>query len=188
MFPYLAKENQFPSFVAISHYCLQLDFFFFLLYVINLMRNYPIFWTKASTREFAEAVCAYRIIFPDSEDQLIKLAQDLVTKYVWIIEVFFWTCKLSVLSLAFSTCSITGFYFFRHFESTQQQIRKQITSSDLLGILRKYSISFITSSVNLIFVILVLLIQHICYNIITCLHLKPFSTTTWRTSLTLFSA
>ncbi|RVX01609.1 Vacuolar protein sorting-associated protein 51-like [Vitis vinifera] len=58
---------------------------------------------EASTREFVEAVHAYRLIFPDSEDQLIKLAQDLVTK---------------------------------HFESTQQQIRKQISSSDLLGILR----------------------------------------------------
>lgn len=58
---------------------------------------------EASTREFVEAVRAYRLIFPDSEDQLNKLAQDLVTK---------------------------------HFESTQQQIRKQISSSDLLGILR----------------------------------------------------
>ncbi|THG04913.1 hypothetical protein TEA_005731 [Camellia sinensis var. sinensis] len=33
----------------------------------------------ASTREFVEAVRAYRVIFPDSEQQLIKLSQDLVT-------------------------------------------------------------------------------------------------------------
>ncbi|KAA8543033.1 hypothetical protein F0562_021472 [Nyssa sinensis] len=36
---------------------------------------------EASTREFAEAIRAYRVIFPDSEQQLIKLVQDLVTKH-----------------------------------------------------------------------------------------------------------
>ncbi|XP_052187508.1 vacuolar protein sorting-associated protein 51 homolog [Diospyros lotus] len=36
---------------------------------------------EASTREFMEAIRAYRVIFPDSEQQLIKLAQDLVTKH-----------------------------------------------------------------------------------------------------------
>ncbi|KAF5936646.1 hypothetical protein HYC85_024152 [Camellia sinensis] len=35
---------------------------------------------EASTYEFVEAVRAYRVIFPDSEQQLIKLAHDLVTK------------------------------------------------------------------------------------------------------------
>ncbi|XP_031260097.1 vacuolar protein sorting-associated protein 51 homolog [Pistacia vera] len=34
---------------------------------------------EASVREFVEAVRAYRVIFPDSEKQLIKLAQALVT-------------------------------------------------------------------------------------------------------------
>ncbi|CAL5433451.1 unnamed protein product [Camellia sinensis] len=34
---------------------------------------------EASTYEFVEAVRAYRVIFPDSEQQLIKLAHDLVT-------------------------------------------------------------------------------------------------------------
>jgi hypothetical protein len=35
----------------------------------------------ASTHEFVEAVRAYRVIFPDSEEQLIKLVKDLVTRY-----------------------------------------------------------------------------------------------------------
>ncbi|KAL6978309.1 Vacuolar protein sorting-associated protein 51 [Sarracenia purpurea var. burkii] len=59
---------------------------------------------EASTREFVEAIRAYRVIFPDSEQQLIKLAQDLVTK---------------------------------HFEATQQQIKRQVLTTDLLGMLRK---------------------------------------------------
>ncbi|KAL7199057.1 hypothetical protein ACSBR2_021360 [Camellia fascicularis] len=58
---------------------------------------------EASTYEFVEAVRAYRVIFPDSEQQLIKLAHDLVTK---------------------------------HFEAIQQQIKRQICSTDLLGLLR----------------------------------------------------
>ncbi|GMQ00324.1 hypothetical protein CsSME_00047452 [Camellia sinensis var. sinensis] len=57
---------------------------------------------EASTYEFVEAVRAYRVIFPDSEQQLIKLAHDLVTK---------------------------------HFEAIQQQIKRQICSTDLLGML-----------------------------------------------------
>ncbi|CAN4113403.1 unnamed protein product [Withania somnifera] len=36
---------------------------------------------EASIREFAEAVRTYRVIFPDSEQQLFKLAKDLATKY-----------------------------------------------------------------------------------------------------------
>lgn len=35
---------------------------------------------QASVREFAEAIRAYRVIFPDSEEQLTNLARDLVTK------------------------------------------------------------------------------------------------------------
>ncbi|KAL6978277.1 hypothetical protein U1Q18_019946 [Sarracenia purpurea var. burkii] len=58
---------------------------------------------EASTREFVEAIRAYRVIFPDSEQQLIKLAQDLVTK---------------------------------HFEATQQRIKRQVLTTDLLGMLR----------------------------------------------------
>lgn len=58
---------------------------------------------EASLREFAEAIQAYRVIFPESEKQLIKLAQDLVTK---------------------------------HFEITQQYIKKRIGSADVLGLLR----------------------------------------------------
>uniref|UniRef100_A0A0A0K869 Vacuolar protein sorting-associated protein 51 homolog n=1 Tax=Cucumis sativus TaxID=3659 RepID=A0A0A0K869_CUCSA len=54
---------------------------------------------EASVREFTEAVRAYRVIFADSDRQLIKLAQDLVTK---------------------------------HFDSTEQFIKKQICAADLL--------------------------------------------------------
>ncbi|XP_024019323.1 vacuolar protein sorting-associated protein 51 homolog [Morus notabilis] len=35
---------------------------------------------EASVREFAEAICAYRVIFPDSDEQLTQLARDLVSK------------------------------------------------------------------------------------------------------------
>ena len=33
---------------------------------------------QSSIHEFAEAIRAYRVIFPDSEQQLVRLAQDLV--------------------------------------------------------------------------------------------------------------
>ncbi|KAK9282372.1 hypothetical protein L1049_005289 [Liquidambar formosana] len=58
---------------------------------------------EASVRELVEAVRAYRVIFPDSEKQLIKLAKDLVSK---------------------------------HFEITQQYIKKRICSADLLRMFR----------------------------------------------------
>ncbi|CAK9323512.1 unnamed protein product [Citrullus colocynthis] len=54
---------------------------------------------EASVQEFAEAVRAYRVIFADSDRQLIKLAMDLVTK---------------------------------HFDATEQFIKKQICAADLL--------------------------------------------------------
>ncbi|KAJ7977655.1 vacuolar protein sorting-associated protein 51-like [Quillaja saponaria] len=41
---------------------------------------------EASVREFVEAIRAYRVIFPDSEKQLVKLAEDLVTKHFEIVE------------------------------------------------------------------------------------------------------
>ncbi|XP_050379239.1 vacuolar protein sorting-associated protein 51 homolog [Argentina anserina] len=58
---------------------------------------------EASVREFAEAIRAYRAIFPDSDNQLTRLAQDLVT---------------------------------RHFATTEDYIKKQVWSADLLGVLR----------------------------------------------------
>ncbi|GKV40491.1 hypothetical protein SLEP1_g48133 [Rubroshorea leprosula] len=42
----------------------------------------PVTAHEASVREFAEAIRAYRVIFPDSEMQLIKLAQDLIRKHL----------------------------------------------------------------------------------------------------------
>ncbi|XP_047310599.1 vacuolar protein sorting-associated protein 51 homolog [Impatiens glandulifera] len=56
-----------------------------------------------STHEFAEAIRAFRAIFPDSEKQLTKLAKDLVIK---------------------------------HFEATEQRIRRQIFPEELLKMLR----------------------------------------------------
>ncbi|WCJ22315.1 hypothetical protein M5689_004410 [Euphorbia peplus] len=41
---------------------------------------------NSSAHEFAEAIRAYRVIFPDSEKQLIKLSQDLITKHFEITE------------------------------------------------------------------------------------------------------
>ncbi|RDX58089.1 Vacuolar protein sorting-associated protein 51-like protein, partial [Mucuna pruriens] len=41
---------------------------------------------EADIREFVEAIRAFRVIFPDSEKQLVKLAQDLITKHFLIIE------------------------------------------------------------------------------------------------------
>ncbi|XP_004229394.1 vacuolar protein sorting-associated protein 51 homolog isoform X1 [Solanum lycopersicum] len=58
---------------------------------------------EASIREFAEAVRAYRVIFPDSEQQLFRLAKELATK---------------------------------HFEATKQHIKKQVSSTDLVAMLR----------------------------------------------------
>ncbi|XP_060217606.1 vacuolar protein sorting-associated protein 51 homolog isoform X2 [Lycium barbarum] len=58
---------------------------------------------EASIREFAEAVRAYRVIFPDSEQQLFRLAKDLAAK---------------------------------RFEATKQQIKKQLSSADLVAMLR----------------------------------------------------
>ncbi|XP_022770838.1 vacuolar protein sorting-associated protein 51 homolog isoform X4 [Durio zibethinus] len=58
---------------------------------------------EASVREFAEAIRAYRIIFPDSGRQLITLAQDLV---------------------------------INHFETTEQYVKRRISSANLLGVLR----------------------------------------------------
>ncbi|XWS76646.1 hypothetical protein CRYUN_Cryun01aG0195200 [Craigia yunnanensis] len=63
----------------------------------------PTMAREASVREFAEAICAYRVIFPDSERQLITLAQDLVIK---------------------------------HFETTEQYVKRRISSANFLGVLR----------------------------------------------------
>ncbi|GAV83612.1 Vps51 domain-containing protein [Cephalotus follicularis] len=69
----------------------------------NFAESVPSATREASVRGFVEAVRAYRVIFPDSENQLIKLAQDLVTK---------------------------------HFETTEHYVKNQISSADLLGVLR----------------------------------------------------
>lgn len=141
MFPFLAKENWFFA----------TRILLFFLVSSNWWEIIPFFEQKASTHEFVEAIRAYRLIFPDSEDQLIKLVHDLVTKYGWIIEAFVSELVNYPLCFAFSDCSMISLCFLRHFESTQQQIGNQISSSDLLGILRKCCISVSTPSVDFTF-------------------------------------
>uniref|UniRef100_A0A7C9E3B2 Vacuolar protein sorting-associated protein 51 homolog n=1 Tax=Opuntia streptacantha TaxID=393608 RepID=A0A7C9E3B2_OPUST len=58
---------------------------------------------EVTTRELVEAVRAYRVIFPDSAQQLIKISHDLIAK---------------------------------HFETIENHIKSQISSADLLGMLR----------------------------------------------------
>ncbi|KAK7344381.1 hypothetical protein VNO77_13908 [Canavalia gladiata] len=43
---------------------------------------------EATIHEFVEAVRAFQVIFPDSEEQLVKLAQDLLTKNFEITEAY----------------------------------------------------------------------------------------------------
>lgn len=58
---------------------------------------------EVSTRELVEAVRAYRVIFPDSAQQLVKISHHLITK---------------------------------HFETIEDHIKSQISSTNLLGMLR----------------------------------------------------
>lgn len=58
---------------------------------------------EVSTRELVEAVRAYRVIFPDSEQQLIRISHDLVIK---------------------------------HFETIEKHIKNQVSSAELLEMLR----------------------------------------------------
>ncbi|XP_017415444.1 vacuolar protein sorting-associated protein 51 homolog [Vigna angularis] len=50
----------------------------------NASRDYSAH--EAAVHEFVEAVRAFRVIFPDSDEQLVKLAEDLVTKNFVIAE------------------------------------------------------------------------------------------------------
>ncbi|XWS46561.1 hypothetical protein CRYUN_Cryun14cG0078400 [Craigia yunnanensis] len=69
----------------------------------KVLNTIPTTAHEASVCEFAEAIHACRVIFPDSEKQLITLAQDLV---------------------------------FKHFETTEQYVKRRISSANLLGVLR----------------------------------------------------
>ncbi|KAI3902123.1 hypothetical protein MKW92_013726 [Papaver armeniacum] len=63
----------------------------------------PIKAGKATVQEFAEAVRAYRVIFPESEEQLTQLAREL---------------------------------FSRHSKTIENRIKKKVTPSDILKMLR----------------------------------------------------
>ncbi|KAF3654712.1 putative protein PROLIFERA-like [Capsicum annuum] len=95
---------------------------------------------EASIREFSEAVRAYRVIFHDSEQQLSILAQNLPKMYALLIHhIHFLLLSLSfVLYIFVSVIHITipPTTKFRHFEATQQHIKKQLASSDLVAMLR----------------------------------------------------
>ncbi|MED6169089.1 Vacuolar protein sorting-associated protein 51 [Stylosanthes scabra] len=56
---------------------------------------------EASIHEFVEAVRAFRVIFPDSEEQLVSLAKDLVTKNFAIAEEYVQTriCAADLLGV-----------------------------------------------------------------------------------------
>ncbi|RYQ89276.1 hypothetical protein Ahy_B09g096005 isoform C [Arachis hypogaea] len=57
--------------------------------------------SEASINEFVEAVRAFRVIFPDSEEQLVTLAKDLVTKNFAIAEEYVQTrvCAADLLGV-----------------------------------------------------------------------------------------
>ncbi|KAG2406529.1 Vacuolar protein [Vigna angularis] len=67
---------------------------------------------EAAINEFVEALRAFRVIFPDSEKQLVKLAQDLLT-------------KLGSLR-----------YNAKYFVIIEAYVMTRICSEDLLGVLR----------------------------------------------------
>ncbi|MCL7046880.1 hypothetical protein MKW94_024984 [Papaver nudicaule] len=69
----------------------------------ELDADQPIKVGKAAIHKFAEAVRAYRVIFPESEEQLTQLARELFT---------------------------------RHSKTIESRIKKKVTSSDLLAMLR----------------------------------------------------
>ncbi|OAY48754.1 vacuolar protein sorting-associated protein 51 homolog isoform X2 [Manihot esculenta] len=59
--------------------------------IINVLEDsndtsIPTTANDASVHEFVNAVQAYQVIFPDSEKQLVKLSQDLITKHFEITE------------------------------------------------------------------------------------------------------
>ncbi|MED6225232.1 Vacuolar protein sorting-associated protein 51 [Stylosanthes scabra] len=61
---------------------------------------------EASIHEFVEAVRAFRVIFPDSEEQLVSLAKDLVTKNFTIAEEYVHTriCAADLLGVLRKSC------------------------------------------------------------------------------------
>ncbi|ESW35168.1 hypothetical protein PHAVU_001G212700 [Phaseolus vulgaris] len=55
-------------------------------FITEVMENDSPSAHEASIHELVEAIRAFRVIFPDSEKQLVQLAQDLLTRHFLIIE------------------------------------------------------------------------------------------------------
>ncbi|XLS70805.1 hypothetical protein HN51_027670 [Arachis hypogaea] len=86
---------------------------------------------EASINEFVEAVRAFRVIFPDSEEQLVTLAKDLVTKLVSMKSFFIY--RASLLSLSWYA---NFFMFPRNFAIAEEYVQTRVCAADLLGFLR----------------------------------------------------
>lgn len=54
--------------------------------------------------------------------------------------------------VAIGSWNVIYFCFHRYFGTTEQYIKKQIWSADLLGVLRKYSLCAMTPSLTLVYV------------------------------------
>ncbi|KAK4538917.1 hypothetical protein RGQ29_032174, partial [Quercus rubra] len=90
---------------------------------------------EASVREFAEALRAYCVIFPDSENQLVKLAQDLVTNLCYLLIISFGLLKyIEACRILLMDCN--GVLFGRHFETIGEYVKERICSAELLRVLR----------------------------------------------------
>jgi len=80
-----------------------------------------------------EAVRAFRVIFPDSDEELVKLAQDLVTKFVSLFakgNIFIYII-LNLYNMH------TFLLYVRNFVILEEYVKTRICPEDLLGVLRK---------------------------------------------------
>ncbi|PPS15533.1 hypothetical protein GOBAR_AA05059 [Gossypium barbadense] len=110
----------------------------------GLMKNllFSIISNQGSVLEFAEAIRAYRVIFPDSEGQPTKLAQDLVVNRGLLMLLLFEHVSQLELRLLCVHKKIDPWchYCFindGHFETTLLYVKGRISSGKLLGVLRK---------------------------------------------------
>lgn len=80
-----------------------------------------------------EAVRAFIAIFPDSDEQLVKLAQDLVTKFVSLFATgnIFIYFRLNLYNMN------TFLMYVRNFVIVEEYVKTRICPEDLLGVLRK---------------------------------------------------
>jgi hypothetical protein len=106
-----------------------------------------------------EAVRALLVIFPDSEKQLVKLSQDLVTKLVFFI---YHRKPFSTAGNFFYYIMLTFSMFARNFAIAEEYVKTRIHPADLLGVLGKeYSFATFTIFGHILVCFLVLrLVPH----------------------------